>query len=295
VHPAATTRRDQRFGSGATTRTPILVKFRPPIGAVWGWAQVALSRNSTESLLQGNALVLAPHPDDETIGCGLLLAKMAQNGRGTSVILATDGDRGWFSSMPRPEPDAIVQIRHREWHRALDVLAVPKESRFTLGFPDGTLRDHEEEAAQRIGDLLRNLSPTKVFVTKPLDAHPDHQALARATRRAVHDVYGSSAAPNGRPSPAVYHYRVYPGEGIWPGDRPEEPTLAMTLRQLARSTIGLIRRRPLALRVSGVTSAKAVAIEAYESQRRLLDGELRYVWRTGVELYWKMDLSDPSG
>jgi LmbE family N-acetylglucosaminyl deacetylase len=269
--------------------------LRPPIGAVWGWAQVALARKSTEGLVLGTALVLSPHPDDETIGCGLLLAKKAQDGHGTSVLLATDGDRGWFSSMPRPEPDAIVQIRHREWHRALDVLAVPKESRFTLGYPDGTLCDHEEEVAKRIGELLRNLSPTQVFVTKPHDAHPDHQALARATRRAVRDVYGSGVAPDRHSAPSVYNYRVYPGEGIWPDDRPEEPTLVMTLRQLARSVIGLIRRRPLALRASDVTSAKAVAIEAYDSQRRLLDGELRYVWRTGVELFWKMDLSDPSG
>jgi LmbE family N-acetylglucosaminyl deacetylase len=197
--------------------------------------------------------------------------------------------------MPRPEPEAIVQIRHREWHRALDVLAVPKESRFTLGIPDGALCDHEEEAAKRIGDLLRNLSPAQVFVTKPHDAHPDHQVLARATRRAVIDVYGSSAGPEGHSSPAVYHYRVYPGEGIWPGDRPSQPTVAMTLRQFARSAIGLIRRRPLVLRASSAKSDKAAAIAAYESQRRLLDGELRYVWRTGVELYWKMDLSDPSG
>jgi LmbE family N-acetylglucosaminyl deacetylase len=262
---------------------------------MWGWAQVAMARKSTETLVHGTALVLAPHPDDETIGCGLLLAKKAQDGYGTSVLLATDGERGWFSSMPRPEPDAIVRIRYREWHRALDVLAVAKERRFTLGFPDGTLCDHEEEASKRIGDLLRSLAPTQIFVTGPHDAHPDHRVLARATRRAVAAVYGTSTGPDGHSPPALYHYRVDPAGGIWVGDQPEEPNLGMTLRQLARSAIGLIRRRPLALRASGVTSAKAVAIKAYESQRKLLDGELRYVWRSDVELFWKVDLSDPSG
>jgi LmbE family N-acetylglucosaminyl deacetylase len=252
-----------------------------------------MARNATEALVRGTALVLAPHPDDETIGCGLLLTRKAQNGHSTSVIVATDGDRGWYSSAPRPSPDDIVQIRNREWHRALDALHVPEESRFNLGYPDGALGDHEGEASKRIGDLLRKLSPSQVFVTKPHDVHPDHQALARATRRAVIEVYGASANGETRSSLAVYYYRVYPGEGIWPEGRPSQPTLVATLRQLARSAIGLVRRRPLLLRAPSAKRNKTVAIEAYESQRKLLDGELRYVWRTGVELYWEMDVSDP--
>ena len=165
---------------------------RPPIGALWGWVQVTLARNATQTLVRGTALVLSPHPDDETIGCGLLLAEMARRGHSTSVALATDGGGGWYSAAPRPTPDSIVQIRHGEWHRALDALNVPKEGRFEFGFPDGALSDREGEVAERIGDLLRSLSPSEVLVTKPSDPHPDHRALARATRQAVIDVYGSS-------------------------------------------------------------------------------------------------------
>ena len=45
------------------------------IGAVWGWAQIAAGRNATDSLLPGAALVLSPHHDDETVGCGFLIAE----------------------------------------------------------------------------------------------------------------------------------------------------------------------------------------------------------------------------
>jgi glycosyltransferase involved in cell wall biosynthesis/LmbE family N-acetylglucosaminyl deacetylase len=281
---------------------------RPPIGALWGWAQVALARNATDTLVRGTALVLSPHPDDETIGCGLLLAQMARRGHSTSVALATDGGGGWYSATPRPTPDGIVEIRNGEWHRALDALDVPKESRFEFGFADGTLCDHEGEVAGRIGDLLLSLSPSQVFVTKPYDPHPDHQTLARATRRAVIDVYGSRPRPgpdrgrepihgdhpNGSP-PDVYTYRVYPGEGLWPDGHPPRATLVMTLLQLTRSVCGLLGRRPLILRAARSRSDKTAAIEAYESQRKLLDGELRYVWRSGVELYRPMNMrSDPS-
>ena len=210
--------------------------------------------------------------------------------------------------VPGRPPTASSKSGHGEWHRALDALDVPKEGRFELGFADGTLSDHEEELAGRIGDLLRSLSPSQVFVTKPHDPHPDHQTLARATRRAVIDVYGSRPRPgsdggrqaihgdhpNGSP-PEVYTYRVYPGEGLWPDGHPSQATLAMAVLQLARSVLGLIGRRPLILRAARSRSDKTAAIEAYESQRKLLDGELRYVWRTGVELYRPMNTrSDPS-
>ena len=93
----------------------------------------------------------------------------------------------------------------------------------------------------------------------------------------------------------VYTYRVYPVEGLWPDGHPPRATLVMTLLQLTRSVCGLIGRRPLILRAARSRSNKTAAIEAYESQRKLLDGELRYVWRSGVELYRPMNMrSDPS-
>jgi LmbE family N-acetylglucosaminyl deacetylase len=281
---------------------------RLPIGALWGWAQVALARNATETLVRGTALVLSPHPDDETIGCGLLLAQMARGGYSAYVAVATDGSGGWYSTKPRPAPAEIVEIRHGEWHRGLDALRVPKAGRFEFGFPDGSLSDHEGEASARIGDLLRRLSPSKVFVTKPHDPNPDHRALARAALRAVIDMYGYSAGPipgGGRESmpidhpsgslPEVYSYRVYPGEGLWPEGAPPRASVARTLRQFARSVLGLLGRRPMILRAASSGREKIAAIEAHESQRKLLDGELRYVWRTHVELYRPMNVPfDPT-
>jgi LmbE family N-acetylglucosaminyl deacetylase len=305
MSPAVAGAPDPRRASGRRTsrRTTTRGVSRPPIGAFWGWAQVALSRNATAALLQGTALVLSPHPDDETIGCGLLLAQMAQEGRSTSVALATDGAGGWYSAAPRPTPDDIVKIRHLEWHRALDALNVPKEARFEFGFADGSLQQHEGEVAERIAGLLRKLVPSQVFVTTPDDPHPDHQSLAKATAQAVIEVYGPrpgsgplrarESIPGDHPvgsRPEVYTYRVYPGAGLWPEGHPVRATLAMTLLQFARSLFGLVGRRPLILRAPSAKSDKTAAVRAHGSQRRLLDGELRYVWRTGVELYSKLNV-----
>jgi LmbE family N-acetylglucosaminyl deacetylase len=274
---------------------------RPPVGAIWGWAQLATGRNASKRLIHGSALVLSPHPDDETIGCSLLIAKKVQRGYPVAVALATDGRAGWYSAMPRPSPDVIVDIRHHEWHRALDALVVPEDARFELGFPDGELSDHEIEMAGCIGELLGRLSPSQVFVTSPDDPHPDHRALARATRRAVDehksDGAGLRAGGDGTRSerrhgatPQVFIYRVYPGTGLWPQGHPPRATLAKTALQLCRrSVLDLVRARPLVLREPRSVSAKAAAVEAHQSQRQLLAGELRYVWRTGVELFRPMD------
>jgi LmbE family N-acetylglucosaminyl deacetylase len=230
---------------------------------------------------------------------------MAREGHLTAVGLASDGGDGWFSVMPRPTSRRIAEVRRGEWHRALDALNVPIGRRFELGLPDGTLRDHEDDVTEWVSNLLRQLSPSQIFVPRPLDPHPDHRALAKATLRSVIDVYGSVSdrGPGGGESflgqrsstlPEVYSYRVYPGEGLWPAGRPSEPTLLPTLLQLARSASGLIARPPLVLRAAKSKPDKKAAINAHESQRTLLDGELRYVWRTGVELYWKMSASSDS-
>ena len=278
-----------------------LLVSRPPVGAFWGWAQVALARNASKTLIRGTALVLSPHPDDETVGCGLLLAQMAREGSSVAVALATDGREGWFAVTPRPPADRIVDLRRGEWHKALGALNVPKDRRFELRVADGTLRDHEDEAAEWIAELLLSLSPSRIFVTRPLDEHADHRALFRAARRAVIETHGHrsdsgafrsglSAADGKDSPPEIYTYRVYPGSGLWPDGRPSKVTLFSALVQFARSVFGLMGRRPLALRAPRYKSDKDLAIEAYESQRKLLDGELRYVWRTGVELYWKANV-----
>jgi LmbE family N-acetylglucosaminyl deacetylase len=251
-------------------------------------------------------LVLSPHQDDETIGCGLLMAEKAKCGIPVAVAVATDGSNGWFSPGPPPAPHDIDEIRRREWHRALDTLEVSREARFAFRFPDGELSDHESELVDRVGAVFRTVRPSQVFVTRSGDPHPDHRSLARAVRQAVAQTYGSGGALAGRgveegpglgpfgPRPQVFTYRVYPGEGLWPDGRPSQVTAGAATVQFFRAVLGLAGRRALLFRAPESLPKKVAAINAYDSQSRLLGGELRYVWGKGVELYWPMD-HDGSG
>lgn len=261
----------------------------PPISALWGWVQTLAGRAATDFLLPGTALVLSPHHDDETIGCGLLMAEKVSRGMRVAVAVATDGRHGWHSPSPQPAPDRIAEIRRREWHRALDVLTVSRADRFELGLPDGELCDHESELATRIADLFRIVRPSQVFVTKSADPHSDHRALARAAFRAVAQVYESSSLGPIGPPPEVFSYRVYPTEGLWSDGRPSGASTGTAIVRFVHSVLGVTARRALLFRAPASRPTKAAAIDAYDSQSNLLSGELRYVWGSGVELYWPVD------
>jgi LmbE family N-acetylglucosaminyl deacetylase len=239
----------------------------------------ACAREATAALLPGSALIVAPHPDDETIGCGLLTAAKVARGEHVTVVLATDGGLGWFGGGPAPPPAELAAIRSLEWHAALDALGVPAGDRVELGHPDGHLADCEDAVVDSIAGLLADLRPTQVFCPAPDDLHADHRALARATLRAV------APGISGSPGPALFGYRVYPGAGLWPTGAPGQPSGPGAVLRLVRSLPGLAGDRDLALHAPEAMAAKSRAIGAHVSQRSLLTGALRDVWGTGTELY----------
>ncbi|HEV7921152.1 MAG TPA: PIG-L family deacetylase [Thermoanaerobaculia bacterium] len=112
-------------------------------------------------------LVLAPHPDDEVIGCGGVVAQHLRERRTVRVVVATNGAQAG---------DAVT--REEESRRGLDLLG-PAELRF-LRFPDRALLG----ATDALMDVLRNelldFKPDLILVPSPIEIHPDHLALARA-------------------------------------------------------------------------------------------------------------------
>lgn len=117
------------------------------------------------ALLRGERLlVLAPHPDDEVIGCGGLVAHHLNERRAVRVVVATDGAQA-----------GAAAVREQESRRALDTLGENAELVF-LGFPDRGLGD---ELASRLRDELHAFRPDLILVPAPIEIHPDHHALAR--------------------------------------------------------------------------------------------------------------------
>jgi LmbE family N-acetylglucosaminyl deacetylase len=116
------------------------------------------------ALLRGERLlVLAPHPDDEVIACGGLLAQHLREGRAVRVAIATNGAQA-----------GDVATREDESRRGLASLGNAEV--VFLGFPDRGLGD---EAAPQLREQLLEFRPDLVLVPSPTEIHPDHVALSR--------------------------------------------------------------------------------------------------------------------
>ena len=113
-------------------------------------------------------LVFAPHPDDETLGCGGTLARLALHCP-VKVVLVTDGSGA--GGLP-PEAGAM---RQAEFVRALAVLGVTESMQ--LNQPDGNFQGSPELSVQ-VRALLENYQPDWVFLPSPLDYHRDHVRIA---------------------------------------------------------------------------------------------------------------------
>lgn len=121
-------------------------------------------------------LVLAPHPDDECIGCGGLIVALRRRGVPVKVVLVSDG--GGAGGLP---PEAAA-IRQREFDAALRRLGVEEQAK--LGFVDGDLHA-SAGLPDAIRDAVRAWSPNWLLAPTSADAHRDHRAVARAARTAA--------------------------------------------------------------------------------------------------------------
>jgi LmbE family N-acetylglucosaminyl deacetylase len=121
------------------------------------------------------ALVLAPHPDDETLGAGGLVAKLCRAGVPVTVVAITDGEGG-YADTPH-----LGDIRVLEQTEALRRLGVPEHRIYRLHLPDREISRHEEELV----DLLLPLVTADMHLVAPWqrDFHPDHEAAGRAAAR----------------------------------------------------------------------------------------------------------------
>lgn len=140
-------------------------------------------------------LVVAPHPDDEAIGCGGALLRHVADGDAVHVAFLTSGELG----LPTLEPQAAWQVREAEAASAAQVLGV--RSHVFLRQPDWYLEQHIDDTVTRLSHLLDSCSPQIVYAPHGADSHPDH--------RAAHRIAAAAAARCGLERGALFGYEVW--------------------------------------------------------------------------------------
>lgn len=132
----------------------------------------------TERVRATSALVLAPHYDDEILGCGGLLAQLAASGAAVRVLFLTDGGGGGEAVEDR---EAYRSRRREEAGRVCEILGLAGCEH--LGLPDGGLGQRLDEAVEGIRRAVLTQRPELVLVPSPLEISRDHQAAFAALHR----------------------------------------------------------------------------------------------------------------
>ena len=176
----------------------------------------------------GRVVVVAPHPDDETLGVGGLLADASAAGIDIVVLSLSDGEAAFDEA-------GLGDRRHTELRAAMTCLA-PGGS-FTIervGLPDGGLAAMQ----QQIADVIRrHVRPGDVLLAPlPCDGHPDHDAV------------GSAAGHLAGSGVELCWYPIW----AWHWHEPTSSVIRSNGRRIALS--------------AAAATAKAAALECYGSQ-----------------------------
>ncbi len=247
---------------------------------------------------QERLLIIAPHPDDEVLGCGGLMATAAAMGVPVRVVYLTNGDgfpaAAALTARATPDADECLQLgrlRQQEARHGLHLLGLSPNDAVFLGYPDRGLlpmavRPNRVARSATTGasavpygdaltpnapylapvlvaDLRRVLAefqPTRVFTTHPLDDHEDHAAAALFTYEAIQQACEAGELAQ---KPTLYYYLVHRGD--WPlpqGDHMNRPLMP---------PIGLNDADWQMFALShAAQAAKRHALQAHESQYALM-------------------------
>ena len=128
---------------------------------------------------ESRVLVIAPHSDDEVVGCGGVIARHVRSGSLVDVVFMTDGRRGdgelFTSGLVKMErirrQDALIETRKREARAAAVVLGT--HALHFLGLPDGALRA-DPAAISALKNVMDSVRPDLVYLPFVYDLHEDH-------------------------------------------------------------------------------------------------------------------------
>lgn len=124
-------------------------------------------------------MVISPHPDDETLGCGGAIIKMLSSSVDVAVVMLTDGNGGG-------KHKDICRIRKEEFMKAKSTLGYTTS--YILDYPDGRLASYQKELGERIHEILFEQTPKLILIPYLLDYAIDHKVANIALSQALNGV-----------------------------------------------------------------------------------------------------------
>lgn len=192
------------------------------------------------------ALCIQPHPDDNEIGMGGIIAALARRGCRVHYLTVTNGDLGQTAGPA--EPAALAARRRQEAQAAGQALGAVEFHFFDE--PDGSLKD-VPALAGRIAELIRTLRPQVIFCPDPwalYEGHMDHVVTGKAAAQAFLSA-GLAEYPRGtatapwQPAAIGFYFTQQPNTVVDVTDTFEQKFAAMALHasQLNEEMLALYR------------------------------------------------------
>ncbi len=228
----------------------------------------ANSQCFTPEQLGRRTLIVSPHFDDETLGCGGLMIRKKQANADVRIVFMTDGSMSHSHIIPAAQLSAM---RRDEAVNAAEALGLHRGDVSYLNFPETHLKDHTDDAVQALVELLRRFDPEEVFLpysAEPLLWSEDHLATTRITQQAL--------AISGKKR-WVYEYPIWLWYSFpWVGLTPESWSNRRQIVRISLNSwagIGFPQAFNYSIDIQDVAVKKRDALERHRSQMfRLMDG-----------------------
>lgn len=188
----------------------------------------------------GRTLIVAPHADDESLGCGGVISLLRKYQQDVYILLLSDGTLSHPNSKEYT-PEKLRDLRESELLASAAILGVAAENIIFCRYRDrdvpGDLHAEYDSALQDISKMLEVLRPQSIFLPWRRDPHPDHRAAFQLIN------------PANNKQAKVYEYTIWLQEL---GEENDAPTLEEVT--------------PFRLDISSVLQKKMEAIAAHRSQ-----------------------------
>lgn len=163
------------------------------------------------------SVIIAPHPDDEAIGCAGLIRQLLEAGKKVDVVYMTGGGR----SLSEIDSEVIIKERRKLACNAAEILGIARSNLHFLDYPDGGIAFdcHETE---RLKALLGELKPDAVFIPHKGEGWSDHVEASNIVKSLLKD----------NESVEIYEYCVWFWYyNVWNIDWKNARIVAMTKEQ----------------------------------------------------------------
>jgi LmbE family N-acetylglucosaminyl deacetylase len=237
-------------------------------------------------------VVVGPHPDDQELGMGGTIARLARQGHHVLLLDMTNGE---------PTPYGDPETRKAEAAAATKILSPNQNdhpggvpiTRMLLGLTNREVQ-HTLEARHRTAAVFRAWQADMIFTTYPVDAHPDHRAVTRIVEDARFD---SKLSKITLPAPVnLWTGETLEGPGIEDGGKQTRPCHPKWLFYYYATHLRWVADPSFVFDITGDVETKIASIRAYHTQFVLPEKNRKVVdWIEAAAVYFGSRIGTDAG